>query len=116
MVVRGQVLEREAERLGRVKPSLAYPALLAVRGTGTVIVISAVVVPRFAELLEGVGQTLPPATKMLLTTSAFLTHHGLLIVATLLLAILGMSEPCSAVSLDGCDRDRFERCEGFYGL
>jgi type II secretory pathway component PulF len=45
------------------------------------LVISTVVVPKFAALLADLGQTLPPATRVLLAGSAFLTRHGVLLLA-----------------------------------
>ncbi|HET7603437.1 MAG TPA: type II secretion system F family protein [Gemmatimonadales bacterium] len=69
-------LEQEAELLGRLRQSLAYPAMLAVTGTVSVLVIGAVVVPRFAVLLADLGQVLPLSTRLLLAGSSILTRHG----------------------------------------
>lgn len=65
--------------LGRMRQALAYPILLAVVGTATVIVIATVVVPRFAELLADVGQELPVATRSLLAVSGVLSRYGVLL-------------------------------------
>jgi general secretion pathway protein F len=81
-------LEQEAELVSRVRQALAYPTLLAVVGTGTVLVIATVVVPRFAELLGDAGQRLPPATTALLAVSSLLTRYGWLILALLIGAAL----------------------------
>jgi general secretion pathway protein F len=77
-------IEQEAEMIGRMRQALAYPILLAVVGTATVIVIATVVVPRFAELLADVGQELPVATQTLLAVSGFLSQHGVLLGSLLL--------------------------------
>jgi general secretion pathway protein F len=74
-------LEHEAELAARLKQALAYPLLLAVTGTASVLVIGTVVVPRFAALLADLGQALPLSTRLLLGGSAFLTRHGLLLAA-----------------------------------
>ena len=63
--------------MGRVQQALAYPLLLAVAGSASVLVISTVVVPRFAELLGDLGQSLPPATRLLLAISSFISAHVL---------------------------------------
>jgi general secretion pathway protein F len=81
-------LELEAELMSRVRQALAYPMLLATVGTATVLVITTVVVPRFAELLEGAGQQLPPATRFLLSTSSLVQHHGWLIAAAIIGVLL----------------------------
>ena len=63
-------LEQEAELASSVRQALAYPTLLLVTGSVSVGVIVTVVVPRFAELLEGTGQSLPLATKQTLLWSS----------------------------------------------
>ncbi len=85
-------LELEAELVGRVRQALAYPILLAIVGTATVAVISTIVVPRFADLLEGAGQTLPPATRLLLAVSGFVTHAWWIIVLGLVLGLVALRE------------------------
>ena len=77
-------LEHEADLAARVKQALAYPLLLAVMGTASVLVIGTVVVPRFAALLADLGQALPLSTRILLGGSAFVARHGLLLAAALL--------------------------------
>jgi type II secretory pathway component PulF len=67
-------LEQEADLVARVRQALTYPLLLAVVGAASVLVITTVVVPRFAAVLGDLGQQLPPATRMLLGTSQFLSR------------------------------------------
>jgi len=84
-------LEREAESVARVRGALAYPLLLAAVGTVSVGVIVTFVVPRFVALLGDLGQTLPLATRMLVTASSVARHFGLLIVAVVTgAAMLGL--------------------------
>jgi general secretion pathway protein F len=73
-------LEQEADLVGRVRQALAYPLLLAVAGTASVVVIATVVVPRFADLLGELGQDLPLATRMLLGGSHFLSQFWLAVL------------------------------------
>ena len=73
-------LEREADLVGRVRQALAYPAVLAVVGTGSVMLITTTVVPKFAQLLVDVGAELPASTRLLIETSGFLERNGLLAV------------------------------------
>jgi general secretion pathway protein F len=72
-------VERDAELLGRIRQALAYPALLLLAGIGSMLVISMVVVPKFAALLDEAGQTLPPATRLLLAVSSMLVDHWFLL-------------------------------------
>lgn len=74
-------LEQEAELVARVRQALAYPLLLAVAGTASVLVIGTVVVPRFADLLGDLGQDLPLATRILLAGSGFLSRFWMPLVA-----------------------------------
>ncbi len=67
-------LEQEADLVSRVRQALAYPLVLGVAGTGSLLVIATVVVPRFAELLGELGQDLPLATRLLLGGSRFLSR------------------------------------------
>ncbi|MEO8139369.1 MAG: type II secretion system F family protein [Gemmatimonadota bacterium] len=69
-------LEQEAELLARVRQALAYPLILLVAGSVSVLVIVTVVLPRFARLLTEVGQVLPPATRLLLALSELLGRFG----------------------------------------
>jgi len=67
-------LEQEADLVARVRQALTYPLLLAVAGIASVLVITTVVVPRFAAILGDLGQQLPPATRLLLDVSQLLTR------------------------------------------
>lgn len=85
-------LEREADLAGRVRQALAYPAVLAVVGAASVLVITTTVVPRFAELLTDVGADLPASTRLLISTSGFLARNGFL------LGILTLAGTAAALS------------------
>jgi type II secretory pathway component PulF len=67
-------LEQEADLVARVRQALAYPLLLAAAGFASVLVITTVVVPRFAAILGDLGQQLPPATRLLLGVSQLLSR------------------------------------------
>lgn len=81
------LLEQEADLVERVRQALVYPLLLGVVGTASVLVIGTVVVPRFAEILQDIGQQLPLATRVLLAGSSFLTRFWIPLIA--LGAVLG---------------------------
>ena len=70
-------LEQEADLVARVRQALTYPLLLAVAGAASVAVITTVVVRRFAAILGDLGQQLPPATRLLLGVSQFLSRFRL---------------------------------------
>ena len=73
-------LDQEAELVGRVRQALAYPLLLLVAGGASILLIGTVVVPKFAALLEDLGQQLPASTRLLLVGSSFLKGHAVLLL------------------------------------
>lgn len=81
-------LEVEADMIARLRQAMTYPILLAVVGAATVLVITTVVVPRFAELLAGAGQQLPPATRLLLAVSNMVVRRSWLLGGGIICAVL----------------------------
>jgi len=65
--------------VGRVRQALAYPAVLAVVGAASIIMITTKVVPKFAELLGDVGTDLPMSTRLLIEISGFVARNALLL-------------------------------------
>lgn len=77
-------LEQEADLVSRVRQALTYPLLLAVVGVTSILVITTVVIPRFAALLSDLGQQLPVATRLLLGMSQLVSTFwipGVLLLA-----------------------------------
>jgi type II secretory pathway component PulF len=74
-------LEQEADLVARVRQALTYPLLLTVAGIASVLVITIVVIPRFAAILGDLGQQLPLATRLLLGISGFITRFWIPLVA-----------------------------------
>jgi type II secretory pathway component PulF len=85
-------LEQEADLAGRVQQALAYPLLLCIAGTASVLVIGTVVVPRFAVILADLGQHLPASSRLLLAGSGILTNYGPVMVACAVAVIWGLAE------------------------
>jgi general secretion pathway protein F len=97
---RGGVLEvalrRLAEHLDGVRElreaivsALIYPALLFVVGAGAVIFLLTFVLPRFAVILEDLGQTLPLPTRLVLGASeVFVTYWWALAALVLVVAVI----------------------------
>jgi type II secretory pathway component PulF len=85
-------LEAEAELVAQVRQALAYPTVLAVVGGASVLLITVVILPRFASLLTDAGATLPVTTKALLGASEFAMDHALAIALTSLLIVAGCAQ------------------------
>ena len=79
-------LERDEQLRGRILSAAIYPLLLATVGTIAVSVLLMFVLPRFVELLEGSGASLPASTALLLALSGALNRYW----PVLLLAIAGL--------------------------
>ncbi len=71
---------------GRTRQALAYPVLLLVAGTASVLVLVTVVLPRFSVMLEQFGGTLPHGTRAILGISGFLRSNSVLLLAGAVLA------------------------------
>lgn len=68
-------LERDEQLRGRILSAAIYPLLLATVGSIAVTVLLMFVLPRFVELLEGSGASLPRSTAFLLALSGALQRY-----------------------------------------
>ena len=80
-------LERDEQLRGKILSAAIYPLLLATVGTIAVTVLLMFVLPRFVELLEGSGASLPRSTAFLLALSGGLQRYW----PVLLLALGGLA-------------------------
>ena len=78
--------QRQEEILSRVRTAMAYPALMAVTGAGTVIFMLTFVVPKLTTLFSNMGSQLPLPTRILVNLSQFFHNRWLMAAAGLLLA------------------------------
>ncbi|HEX2781017.1 MAG TPA: type II secretion system F family protein [Gemmatimonadaceae bacterium] len=70
-----------------LRTALAYPTMLAVGGSGAVVLLVGVVLPKFAAILADLGQALPPTTRLVLRSADVARAAALpLAVAGVLLA------------------------------
>jgi type IV pilus assembly protein PilC len=81
--------ERDNKLHNKISKALIYPAFLVVLIVGIVILMLVVVLPKFMEMFDQVGGTLPLPTQILLAISGALTNYWLIIIiAIILIAIL----------------------------
>jgi type II secretory pathway component PulF len=69
-----EVYEKEHDLKTRVQQALAYPALIAFAGLGTVAVILIFVIPRLESMYADLGKGLPFITTVVIALSTFLQH------------------------------------------
>src|SRR6267378_741796 len=70
--------------------SMAYPTLLIIVGTASILVLMNFVVPRFASVFEQSRIAMPLPTKMLLEGSKFLQTYGWMIITAIVIFALAM--------------------------
>lgn len=84
-------LEREEELRNKLLSTAIYPILLGVAGGIAVTVLLLFVLPRFAELLQGTGATLPRSTALLLGFSAAARRFWPIFLAIPIVLVAGIS-------------------------
>lgn len=70
----------------KIVSAAIYPAILLAVGGGVSAFLISYVVPRFAEVYQGAGRTLPWMSQVMLSWGKFVTEHGLLLLLGLALA------------------------------
>jgi general secretion pathway protein F len=78
-----EYLEEAEELKGYFVSSLIYPAILAVVGSASIIIMVTFVIPKFAAIFENAGAPIPLPMRILLVISGFLTGYWWLILLTL---------------------------------
>ncbi len=82
--------EREHDLRSRVQAALLYPAITAVVGLGTVLLILNFVIPRLSLIFDEMGQDLPLITRILLSLSdgaQWVWRHGLFFLLGIVLLV-----------------------------
>ncbi|MFH1459824.1 MAG: type II secretion system F family protein [Candidatus Omnitrophota bacterium] len=77
-----EYFESSGELQRKIVSALTYPAILLLVCAGAILVFMIKIVPIFAEMFEGFGATLPPATQMLVNLSAILKNYWFLLIFT----------------------------------
>ncbi len=83
-------LEEQARLKAKTMAALAYPALMALVGTGVLLFLVTFVVPKVTRMLTDMGQTLPGPTRFLIATSDFLSSYGWICLLLLGLGITAL--------------------------
>ncbi len=81
---------READLKGRVKGALVYPIILAVMAAGIMVFLLTFFIPRFSQMFDEFGGSLPALTRAIVTASDILVTYWIFLVLGLALAIFGI--------------------------
>lgn len=73
--------ERVAATTDAIRGALVYPAVVALAGIGALGVMVGVVLPRFATVLDGLGQQLPASTRFVMAAAGALRAGALPVLA-----------------------------------
>lgn len=76
--------------LSVIRGAMVYPILLATVATGVLAVMLLFVVPRFGELFQNIGATLPPTTAFLISLSEGLRAYWWAVGAGAVIAVIGL--------------------------
>lgn len=93
--------EKEQAVARKIQAALAYPAVMACVGIGTVFVMLTVFMPKFISIFAHMKQSLPVPTQILIHVSRFVSENGIgfLIAAAFALVIFGRVRPSSKKKL-----------------
>lgn len=72
--------ERRQEISGKVISALVYPAMLTVTAVLVVAALMGFVVPKIVEQFEGLGQSLPLLTRIIIVMSDLVRHFGWMVI------------------------------------
>jgi type IV pilus assembly protein PilC len=81
-------IERDLEAKRTVKSALTYPAVICVMAAGTVIVLTAFVLPKFQVFFKSFNAKLPLPTRILLAATAFMQTWWLVIAGGFVAAMV----------------------------
>jgi type IV pilus assembly protein PilC len=76
--------ESEAETRSKIKSALAYPLVMVVAGTGAVVVLMTVVMPKILKIYSDLNQTLPVTTQFLILLSDSLRNYWYMFIGTII--------------------------------
>ncbi len=81
---------REAELKGRVKGALVYPIILAVLSAGIMVFLLTFFIPRFSQMFEEFGGSLPTLTRYIVAASDVLVKYWFVLVIGIVLIVFGV--------------------------
>lgn len=83
-------MEQQSQQWAQIRAALAYPILLVTVGTAAVFFLVTFLIPRFVLIFEGLGQSLPTPTLVVLTISTFLGRYWSIVLGGALLLFLAI--------------------------
>jgi type IV pilus assembly protein PilC len=85
-----EYMERELEARSELTSALVYPAVVAVLAVVVVIILATFVLPKFKTFFESLNAKLPLPTRMLLSTSNFVSHFWWALLGGILAIVIAV--------------------------
>lgn len=82
--------EKSTKTKALVKKALIYPVMILIVAFAVVIIMSIVVVPKFAEMFEEMDTEMPAMTKVIMSFSDFIMHKWYLVLLIVAVAAFGI--------------------------
>lgn len=100
----GMFQERLQKVRGEIISAMIYPILLSSTGIMSVGALIVYVIPKFSQIFEGMGISLPLSTTLLMGMSHYLIRYGWILIMALIAAILlykrAMKDKNTSIKLD----------------
>ncbi|MDA3924519.1 MAG: type II secretion system F family protein [Kiritimatiellae bacterium] len=80
--------ERTENMNSRIKSAMTYPVIVLFFGIVTVIFAMTKVIPQFTKVFEGLGDSLPLPTQILVSSSDFMVKYGVFVLGALVFGIV----------------------------
>jgi type IV pilus assembly protein PilC len=88
LVYLADYLERQYELASKAKHAMVYPAFIIFAFFAVMTLMMTVVIPKLSEIILETGQEIPLYTQIVIGTSNFLVHYGILILVALVFGVL----------------------------
>ncbi len=83
-------LEKQRSFMTKVRGTMVYPIIIIVGVIGVIIIMLVFVIPQLSGLYKDLGVELPLSTQILIASSDFLIHNGVILVALIVASFVGM--------------------------
>lgn len=80
-------LERQYQLTSKTRNALIYPAFVIIVFISVMVLLLTLVIPKLSELIIESGQEIPLYTRLVIGTSNFFVHYGLVVLIAFLLAL-----------------------------
>lgn len=82
-------LEKQRSFMTKVRGTMVYPVIIIVGVIGVIIIMLVFVIPQLSGLYKDLGVELPLSTRILIASSDFLIHNGVILVALIVASFVG---------------------------